>query len=127
MSRSHPFLSERVSKQTSLLASIERYVRIHRIVSLALQISRNSELGPLHLCQQFDELLLSFGLVVAALGVCHLRDVHRTELRLFVEIIRQILIVHCARSRRIERKLKLFVPIKQESRIAQRVIPVSRA
>src|SRR5882724_7184677 len=110
MSRSHPFLSERVSKQTSLLASIERYVRIHRIVSLALQISRTSELGPLHLCQQFDELLLSFGLIVAALGVCHLRDVHRAEfrpahraeLRLFVNIVRQILIVHLPSRFRIE-------------------------
>src|SRR3977135_1291078 len=127
MSRSYPFLSERVSEQASPLATIERYARIHRIVSLALQISGTSELGPLHLCQQFDELLFPFGLVVATLGVRHLRDVHRAELRpahraelcLFVEVIGKILIMHRPCSRRIERKLELFVPIKQESRVRQ--------
>src|SRR5260370_25520283 len=52
--------------------------------------------GALHLCQQLHEFLLPFGLVVAAFGFRHLRDVHRAkfrpahraELRFFIKIIR---------------------------------------
>ena len=63
----------------------------------------------LHLGQQLDEFLFALGLVLAGFSFRHLRDVHRaefrpahrTELRLFVKIIRQILIVHRARGVRI--------------------------
>src|SRR6266850_4405397 len=73
-------LSLRACFRTSLSARFYREIRSNsQDCFLNSPHSRTGELGPLHLGQQFDELLLSFGLVVAALCVRHLRDVHRAE------------------------------------------------
>src|SRR6266481_7047215 len=114
-------------------ASAQRSNSSRRVSLEVLSVIRR-ELCALHFCQQLHKLLLPLRLVVPAFGIRHLRDVHRAEfrpahraeLRLFVEIIGKILIVHLPRRFRIERKFKLFIPIKQESRIAQSVIAVAR-
>src|SRR5229473_6323151 len=97
--------------------------------------SRFNSSGALHFCQQLHELLFALRLIVAAFGVRHLRDVHRAELwpahraelRFLVKIVGKVFVVHRFRSRGIERKLELFVPVKEKPRIAQRIVAVTRA
>src|SRR5215472_9942685 len=88
----------------------------------------------LNLDQQFRKFLFAFGLVLAGFGFGHLRDVHGAEfwaahgaeLRFFVKVVGQIFVVHGARGVRIERQLKLFVPVEQEARVAERVVAIAR-
>src|SRR5579864_771803 len=70
--------------------------------------------------EQLDEAFLSLGLILPGVAFGDLRDVHGaefrsahgTEFRVLVEIVGQSFVVHAARGFGIERKFKLFIPVK---------------
>ncbi len=85
--------------------------------------------------QELGKSLLAVLLVEPLVDFGDLRGVHRTEfraahgaeLRFLVKIIRQSFVVHRASGFGIERKLELFVPVKQKARVAECVVAIARA
>src|SRR6266566_3527909 len=92
-------------------------------------------LRALHFYQEVGEFLFALGLVLAGLRFGQLGDVHaaelwsahRAEFRFLIKIVGERFVVHGFRGFRIERKFKLLVPVKEETRVTERVVAIASA